>query len=36
MTLTFNPLLAMVMVYSHAKVQGQWSVSSADTVETKY
>ena len=30
MTLTFNPLWAMVMMYSHAKGQGQRSVGSKD------
>ena len=34
MTLTFNPLRAMVMTYSQAKVQGQRSVGSEDRVET--
>ena len=34
MTLTFNLLLAMVMTYSHAKVQGQRSVGPEDRVET--
>ena len=34
MTLTFNPLRAMVMTYSHANVQGQRSVISEDRVET--
>ena len=34
MTLTFNPLSAMVMSYSCTKAQGQWSVSSEDRVET--
>ena len=34
MTLTFNALRAMVMTYSRAKVQGQQSISSRDTVET--
>jgi len=34
MTLTFNPLRAMVMTYLHAKVQGQQSVGSEDSVET--
>ena len=34
MTLTFNLLQAMVMNYSQAKVQGQWSVGSEDRVET--
>jgi len=33
MTLTFNPVQAMVMTYSPEKFQGQWSVSSEDTVE---
>ena len=33
-TLTFNPLQAMVMTYSHAKVQGQRSVGSDVRVET--
>ena len=33
-TLTFNAVLAMVMTYSHAKVQGQKPVSSEDRVET--
>ena len=33
-TLTFNPLQAVVMTYSHAKVQGQRSVSLEDRVET--
>ena len=31
MTLTFNPMLAMAMTYSHAKVQGQRSVGFEDT-----
>ena len=34
MTLTLNPLRAMIMTYSHAKVQGQLSVGSEDKVET--
>ena len=34
MTLTFNPLQAMVMTYSHAKVQDQQSDGSKDRVET--
>ena len=34
MTFTINPLQAMVITYSHAKVQGQRSVSSEDRVET--
>ena len=34
MTLTFSPLRAMFMTYSHAKVQGQQSVSSEDRAET--
>jgi len=34
MTLTFNPLQAMVMTYLHAKVQGQQSVGSEGRVET--
>ena len=34
MTLTFNPLRAMVMVYSHTKLQGQRSIGSEDSVET--
>ena len=34
MTLTFNPLRAMVMTYSHAKVQGQWSAGPKDRVES--
>jgi len=35
MTLTFNALMqAMVMTYSHAKVQGQWSVVYEDRMET--
>ena len=34
MTLTFNPLQAMVMTYSQVKAQGQWSVGSEDRVET--
>jgi len=33
-TLTFDPLQATVMTYSHAKIQGQWSVGSKDRVET--
>ena len=33
-TLTFNPLRAMIMSYSHASVQGQRSVGSADKVAT--
>ena len=33
-TMTLNALRAMVMTYSHAKVQGQRSVSSEDRVET--
>ena len=32
--MSFNPLQAMVMTYSRAKVQGQQSVGSKDTVET--
>ena len=32
--LTFNPLQAMAMIYSHADVQGQRSVGSEDRVET--
>jgi len=36
MTLTLNPLTAMVMTYSQAKVQGQRSVSQfKDRVETE-
>ena len=35
MTLTFNPLRAMVMTYSHAKGQGQRSVGSEDRVGDK-
>ena len=34
MTLTLNSLLAVVMTYSHAKVQGQGSVGFEDRVET--
>ena len=34
MTLTFNPLQAMVMNYLHEKVQGQQSLGSEDRVET--
>ena len=34
LTLTFNPLQAMVMTYTHAKVQGQQSVASEARVET--
>ena len=34
MTLTFNPLRAMVIAYPHVKVQGQWPVGSEDKVET--
>ena len=34
MTLTFNPLRAVVMNYLHAKVQDQWSVGSEDRPET--
>ena len=34
MTLTFNPRRAVVMTYSHAKVEGQRSVDSKDRVET--
>ena len=34
LTLTFNPLRAMVMTYSYAKVQGQQSVCFEDRVET--
>ena len=34
MTLTFNPLQAVVMTYSNAKVQGQQSIGSKDRVET--
>ena len=34
LTLTFNPLRAVVMSYSYAKVHGQRSVSSEDRVET--
>ena len=33
MTLT-NPLLAVAVTYTHAEVQGQWSVGSEDRVET--
>ena len=33
MTLTFNPLRAMIMTYTCAKVQCQWSVGSEDRVE---
>ena len=35
MTLTFNPLRATVMTYSHAKGQCQWLVGSEDSVETE-
>ena len=31
MTLTFNPLRAMIMAYNHAKVQGQWPVGSKES-----
>ena len=34
LTLTFNPLRAMVMTYSHANVQGRRSVGSEVIVET--
>ena len=34
LTVTFNPLLAMVMNYSHAEVQGQRSVGSEDIKQT--
>ena len=34
MTLTFNPLRAMIMTYTHAEVQGQRSVGSEDKVKT--
>ena len=34
MTLTFNPLQAMVVTYLYAKVWRQWSVCSKDRVET--
>ena len=34
MTLTFNPLQAVVTTYSHAKVQCQRPVGSEDRVET--
>ena len=34
MTLTFNPLRAMVMTYQRAKGQGQRSFGSEDRVET--
>ena len=34
LTVTFYPLRAMVMTYSHAKVQSQQSVGSEDRVET--
>ena len=34
MTLTINPVRAMVMIYLQAKVQGQQSISSEDRVET--
>ena len=34
MTLTFNPLQAMVMTYSSAKVQYQRSVGSEDKLKT--
>ena len=34
MTVTFYPLCAMVMTYSHAKVQGQQSVGSKAKMET--
>ena len=33
MTLIFNPVQATAMTYSHAKVQGQLSVSSEDRVQ---
>ena len=33
LTLTFNPMRATVMTYSHAEVQGQRSVGSKDGVE---
>ena len=32
--LAFNPPGAVIVTYSHAKVQGQRSVGSEDTVET--
>ena len=35
MTLTLNPLLAMVIAYLHAEVRGQRSVGTEDSVETK-
>ena len=31
--LIFSPLRAVVMIYSHAKVQGQWSVDSENRVK---
>jgi len=34
MTLTFGLPLDMVMICSHAKFQGQWSVGSENGVET--
>ena len=34
MTLTFDPLRAMVMTYAHAKVQSQRSVGFKDRVLT--
>ena len=38
MTLTYDTDLqtmrAMVMIYSHAKIQGQWSVGFEDRVKT--
>jgi len=32
--LTFNPLTAMIMTYSHAKVQSQKSIGFEDRMET--
>ena len=32
MTVTFNPLRAMIMTYLHVEVQGQQSVGSEDRV----
>ena len=34
MTLTFNPLGVLVMIYSRAKVRGQQSVGIEDRMET--
>ena len=34
LTVTFNPLRVMVMIYLQTEVKGQWSVDSEDKVET--